>query len=787
MLAAALGALILAAAAPARAAQTAASIDLSGAVIVCRPGDLPEAERTAATVLAEEIQKRTGLALPRADTWSAGKVAIVITTARSVAGWGRAIPHRTGPDQPENRPEGYRLLAEDDHTIWVEGADPRGALFGVGRLLRCLDWAPGRAALPASLDLASAPAYPIRGHQLGYRVQANSYDAWDTARFEQYIRELTFFGVNSIEGIPFHDSRTNTLMKVPRREMNRALGEICRRYGLDYWAWVPADFNLTNQTLRAAFLDQCAQFFRDTPTFTGFFFPGGDPGDNPPERVMPFLQEVWERLHPLHPSARIWLSLQGFDRPQVDYALDYVNHRHPEWLAGLVAGPSSPRTDETRQRLDRRYPIRLYPDLTHNKLSQFEVPAWDQAYAITLGREAVNPRPAEYARIHNHFAPLSDGFISYSDGIHDDVNKVIWSARSWDPDVPVREVLIDYARVFFAPGSAPEAADGILALEKNWRGPLVDNGAVEATCLAWQNLAAREPQLENNWRWQMCLLRADYDTYVRRRLLNETHLEQEANAVLAHAARSGVDTALREAQAILNQAVETPVAGGLRERIELRCAQLFQSIGLQTSVTKYSASGAERGAVLDFLDLPLNNRWWLEDEFAKVRALASEPEKCRRLEALAAWENPGPGSFYDNVGNLAKAPHVTGRNDDSAREETEDRTLLTYWWAHEGKSRARLTWQITMWPPAMEYTGLDPRATYVVRARGEGPIWLSINGARVEPSVDGKKMDDLREFPVPRPALEASKLTLTWECPPAAKNLPWREAPRLAEVWVIKR
>jgi hypothetical protein len=41
-----------------------AGLDLSRASIVVRPGDLPPAERTAGTVLSEEIEKRTGLRLP---------------------------------------------------------------------------------------------------------------------------------------------------------------------------------------------------------------------------------------------------------------------------------------------------------------------------------------------------------------------------------------------------------------------------------------------------------------------------------------------------------------------------------------------------------------------------------------------------------------------------------------------------------------------------------------------------------------------------------------------------
>ncbi len=370
--------------------------------------------------------------------------------------------------------------------------------------------------------------------------------------------------------------------------------------------------------------------------------------------------------------------------------------------------------------------------------------------------------------------------------MHDDVNKTIWSARSWDPEAAVRDILVDYARVYFDPRTAAEAADGILALENNWRGPLVDHGSVEGTLRWWRELADREPQLEGNWRWQMCRLRADYDAYIRRRLIHETRLESEANSLLAQADARGADTAMRQAESVLRRATDQPVAPDLRRRIELQCADLFKSIGLQTSVKKYHASGEERGAILDFVDLPLNNRWWLEDEFAKVRALPSESDKCRRLEELAAWENPGPGSFYDNVGNGSRSPHVMGRLDDGPREEDSDSAQPTYWWWDGGKSRARLTWQITAWPRGMEYDSLDPHAAYVVRATGYGPVWLQINGERVEPTRDGRKTGELKEFPVPQRCLKEGRLVLTWGCPPESKRLPWREQPRLAEVWLLR-
>ncbi len=44
-----------------------------------------------------------------------------------------------------------------------------------------------------------APALPVRGHQLGYRLKSNTYDGWNGAQFEQYVRDLAVFGTNTIE------------------------------------------------------------------------------------------------------------------------------------------------------------------------------------------------------------------------------------------------------------------------------------------------------------------------------------------------------------------------------------------------------------------------------------------------------------------------------------------------------------------------------------------------------------------------------------------------------------
>jgi len=196
-------------------------------------------------------------------------------------------------------------------------------------------------------------------------------------------------------------------------------------------------------------------------------------------------------------------------------------------------------------------------------------------------------------------------------------------------------------------------------------------------------------------------------------------------------------------------------------------------------VDKYYASGEERGAVLDFVDYPLNNHWWLEDEFKKIRDLGTEKEKVRRLHEIATWEHPGPGSFYDNVGNASKSPHVVGTATDSSKP--------TFWWWDEGKSRARLSWQATLWPEAVVYEGLDPAASYVVRSTGYGQALLRLNGERVQPVVDGKEMGEFKEFVVPSKYVKDRKLVLTWDRPTGEGDLNWRKKSRLSEVWLLKK
>ncbi len=752
--------------------------DLSQAVILVSPSIPAPMNSTAPLVLTEEVAKRTSLQLPVGDNWD-GKTIIALALATDKDLLGKPLPASEKQDGPEFNKEGFRLKYSEENgkkILWIIGADARGILYGIGKLLRIAAMEEGKFTLPKAVDLASSPEYPLRGHQFGYRNTANSWDAWTMEQFDQHFREQMLFGANSFEDIPFQDGPPGVHMKLPREEMNIHLSEICNKYDADYWIWAPADIDLKDKKLRQAELDKHEAFYKKCPRLNGVFFPGGDPGENHPADVLPFLEDLTAILHKYHPNATMWISLQGFDEEKVKYFFDYLNESSPDWLTGVVYGPSSPAVDLERKLLPAKYKHRLYPDLTHTVRCQYPVKRWDQAFALTEGRECTNPQPLYYAEVFRKDAVFTDGFLSYSDGVHDDVNKVVWSQLGWESKADVKNIMLEYSRFFFGNKVAEKATDGIFALEQNWVGPLMGNETVGKTLELWGKLEAENLQLNAaNWRWQQLVMRAYYDAFVQQRQAYEKGLESKAYEILATSGTIGADKSMTEALEILKKADTEPVAQDLKQKVLDYCEALFQSVGLQTSVPKYNARGPERGAILDFIDYPLNNRWWLEDEFKKLAEMKNEEERVARLDFIRNYETPGEGSFYDNISG-AEAKHVVSETDDA----------IDYLWENNGMSRKRLSTQLFQFTPVLEYTELDPNSDYLIRVAGFGEVLLRANGERLKPTKYEKGFEQFKEFPLPKELIKNGKLKITFN-KPDEEHLNWRQQSRVTDVWVLKK
>lgn len=758
-------------------------LDLTAAIITL-PAQPTRLEKKAATLLVEQVARRSWVQWSIANAPPPGSSPVI------------QIQRASGPA------EGYRLTANrrgSRAVVTIAGNDARGVLYGVGGLLRSLEISRQKVVLPHDVDLVTAPRLALRGHQLGYRPKTNSYDGWNVAQWEQYIGDLAVFGTNAIELIPprSDDDPDSPHFPLPPGRMMREMSSIANDYGMDVWVWFPAmeRDNSDPQTIKKE-LAAWAAVIDGLPRVDAIFVPGGDPGNTPPAVLMALLEKQAANLHRTHPKLQMWMSPQGFDQTRMEQFYSLVAQQ-PRWLSGIVHGPQVRDSIATlRKRVPARYPVRNYPDITHSLHCQFPVPNWDPAFAMTLGRETINPRPVDEAAIFRATFPGTIGFISYSEGCNDDFNKMLWSALGWNPDREPSEVLRDYSRYFIGANHTEAFSQGLLLLEKNWRGPLAGNAAVQRTLEHFQVLAGgATPQDLANWRFQQAQYRAHYDAYVRSRLLYETELEQRAMQVLADSKRLGARTAIDQAEQILAERNPDPVASAVRSRVFELAEALFQSIRMQLSVPRYQAIEMSRGANLDAIDMPLNNRRWLTAQFALIRRLESEADRLSAIDAIVHWSDPGPGGYYDDLGDMANSPHLV-MSSNSLEDPTYASTAVNGVGGDEGPA---LDWRKSTWtyaesmreaPLELRYTGLDRSANYKVRVIYAGerrPIEIRMvanGGIEIHPFRKKEFPPRPLEFNIPPAATAGGELSLKWFGTPGLGGNG--RGNQVAEVWLIR-
>ena len=754
-------------------------IPIAAAFVALSP-DEDRVVHKAARILQEEIQART-LRQPEVVTSiPASDSMIFLGTGQSrilrESGLGNLQPTGDSPDA-------YRVVSKpstDGVTVGIQGNSPRAVLFGAGRLLRRMRLSRDRWEIPSDLDIDAAPNYPLIGHQLGYRDKTNSYCAWDMAQFDRYIRELALFGTNAIELIPpgTDDLDGSVHFPLPHLEMLGEQSRICDEYGLDVWIWFPAmQDDYTDPAQIAKELEVWRETLSWLPRLDAIFVPGGDPGHTPAPVLLDLLAQLAPVVGSLHAKAKIWISPQGFAQEDLAYFLRYLAAEQPDWVGGAVHGPwVNIRMSDFRERVPARYPIRNYPDITHTLSSQFPVPEWDAALALTVGREPVNPRPVDAEHCFRFSQPGSIGMLSYSEGCNDDVNKFIWSGLSWNDQQDVFGILEDYARFFIDPGLTNEFAHGLYALEQNWRGPLAVNAGVQTTLRQFQTMEqAASPFLKRNWRFQQALYRAYYDAYTRERLTYETSLEVQALGRLRQAAHTGSHVAMRAALGLWDQAVLAPIAQDLRTRVFQLAEALFHSIRMQLSVDLYQAQYETRGANLDAIDYPLNDRQWWQQNLAETLKLATESERQTRIQELLQWRDATPGGFRDDLVRPHHKDRVQGWSDYASDPGSLEGPSRRFPY-HKSPLPLPLSWRgglVTLGTHSqrVRYTNLEAGATYALRVAYGG---LSRTRVRLE-SAEGVLIHDWEtpiqqaEFhchDIPAEAIVDGTLNLIWHPEP---------------------
>ena len=234
-----------------------------------------------------------------------------------------------------------------------------------------------------------------------------------------------------------------------------------------------------------------------------------------------------ERFHAMnekfHPGSRHYVSTWLF--MEEDWEMFYKYLERQNWIDAIVVDSHN---DFPRYPLEHPVPKNI-PIVTFPEISMWGRFPW--------GGTGANPLPTRFERLYRQCEKAVKGFELYSEGIYEDVNKIVVNGLYIDPRRTGHDVLTDYAR-YEMPGCDP--ADFVALCEKlediyeahceggfrGWKGFVVANYlreekpeeltrrlsvAQEASRLADRIDRSILPTMRRNWRWRQLYLRAKID------------------------------------------------------------------------------------------------------------------------------------------------------------------------------------------------------------------------------------------------------------------------------------
>lgn len=766
-------------------------------VVVCLE-DASELVRCAADVFTEEVALRTGWTLKRAGISMRGVDTISILEEKDF--------RRLYSDKlelldilPVPGAEGFRLFFEmiggKRMNIYAVGSDPRGTFYAMGKLLRVLRLS--KSTLQADTDFAGVsetPEYGLRGHQLGYRDKQNTLPCWDDKQFDRYIRELALFGSNAIELLPprTDDNLFSREMRLDPFDLMVRAAKSVKRYGLDLWLWYPnMGKNYEDPTVLAQELEEREKVFAALPEISGMLVPAGDPGELEPNLLFSVTEKCAIILHRYHPKAKVMLAPQCFAPEPGWYDAFYANvSREPAWLYGVSFAPwEQDSIEEMVRRLPLVYRnrIRHYPDVTHDIGCQFALPQRAPAYALIEGRECCDPRPRALKHIHNTFAPYCMGSITYSEGVHDDLNKFVWGQQDWNSQQNAEVTVREYVRLFIDSALEDEITRGVSLLEQTWDAPCeaaCNPFAQQAYELFMDVDAKASDTVRGSWRYQLLLLRALADRYISAKQHYDEDLETQARRILARAGEIGSQNAVRKAFEILDLGRDEPCLPLLRARIQRLADELHTSCGIKLTTSRHGGQKWNRGAWIDMLDTPLSDAQYLRISMKRLARLQTEEARLEAIRAMLHRTDPGEGGVYVDLGSpesralivnglgfaqdpsLLHTPFTTvdGQMIDLAHTYTDT-------WRECAVPKALFTCIQTYYrqPLTLRVPVPDDDATYdlkVAYCLGGKPadICLTLeDGQVVHQRIEAREDDTcLYTYPLPKDCVRNGAITLTW-------------------------
>ena len=170
---------------------------------------------------------------------------------------------------------------------------------------------------------------------------------------------------------------------------------------------------------------------------------------------------------------------------------------------------------------------------------------------------------------------------------------------------------------------------------------------------------------------------------------------------------------------------------------------------------------------MDFVNYPLNDRWWLEDQFDRIDSMTIRRPSSSRSTSFAIGRTREGRLLRRARGRRPVAAHAEDsqrRRRDAGYHEFPMPTQR--WMAAQSGSALRFAWHkyLNRIPTGLTYTALDPQATYTVKLFSQRPTSLLIDGKPAPLIRTGPTYDQVteQEFPVPHETIQDGRIVVNW-------------------------
>lgn len=745
------------------------------------------------------------------------------------------------PSEREPGPEGFVLAsvpAEAGGTLLAAAVDTRGALYAAGEILRRTVWREGAISFPDELHLKTAPAFPVRGTEVGQGAtmqQLTGARNWTEQEWQDAVLDYALAGANTF-GIG-HTS--------PAGEDRFAF---LKSYGLDTllsigpntgsgppeWAALEAIQRKgylcpSVPEARAALLEACERQFSNGPSYDYVRMYSGDGGGCECERCAPYggtyirmCEAMADIIHRYHPRTKFFATNQKLDNAGDQAIFDYLNEAPRPWLTAFCYGPgSNAMAWQPGRRQDHRMDLYRYPafgeydrylqeilhqlppmqsivfftDLTHWVYSEYgladympipdrnnDTPPYQSAAIYTK-----KPDPAlakVYDRRTFHARPRHYHHV-FQETMRYGIGDVTYSEGHHDH---FNQWM--WQRLLWAPHTAVEDVVGEYA--RTWFGPEAAPDMAEAIFQLEENLSA--PLAENMGIDRMCdLVRAAgakmpaqlreknalWREYTQKALLDkyvQLRLRQQMDleGKLMDVLRNGLDS----------RDLDTSVAKALmllQEAADTREMKALREEAGRIGEESNALAGVRNDGYFN-LEKDFAGLSWIRKQ---LEGAAPGEDKAAAIRRVVDYEDAAAGALYDDLGVPERSPH------------------LRYGWPYtdgefKGVNRpSQCTTVFTTQEPkgiTLMYDGLDESAAYRIRFALVRPWYLPRYAEKQTQKAESIYADgyclatDLElpesecavfEFDVPRDLTDDGELQVWFEKEPGIGEGPWAQV----EIW----